>query len=533
LFNTNFSRVNPALERRFQGWIAIAILSMKLLFFHLFCIFNLTLFAQKHDYIWIMGDDNQLIDTTYGGGLLDFNFSPPQASYHYRDHNMYTTNSSICDSFGNLLFYTNGCVIAGADDEILENGEGINPGNAHSLWCDQYNDGYSGGPAASVILPMPDSSGVFYLFHKRFTLYYNPTNAIRDKFFYTVVDMKKNGGKGKVLEKNVELMSDTLARGEIAAVKHANGKDWWLVTPRRNSNQFYIFKFTSQGIVDTFQQAIGILPDPQGEGVGQMVFSPDGSKLYRTCRFKPVMVYSFDREAGVFTQFDTIAYDYGNQFIGEIGCAISPNNRYLYLSCREYLYQLDLWASDISGSQVTVAQWDGFKDPLPTTFWQCQLGPDCKIYVMAFGDTRYYHVIHNPDEPGLACNVEQRGVQFQTPTGASMPSFPNYRLGPIDNPGVPCTATVSVNAMPSAPPQIRAYPNPANEQVTIEWGSLYSGNKRLTLCNTFGQPVKDLWLSPSNSAYVLSLEQLPAGVYFWELQSETGQRIGSGKVVKQ
>ncbi|HAD13346.1 MAG TPA: hypothetical protein DCF33_13025 [Saprospirales bacterium] len=490
-------------------------------------------FGQKFDHIWITGDDNQTSDTTYGGGLLDFNFSPPKASYHYREHNMYTTNSSICDSAGNLLFYTNGCGIAGADDAILDNGEGINPGNAHILWCEQYNDGYSGGPGASVILPSPDSSGLFYLFHKRFTLYSNPTNAIRDKFYYTAVDMNQNNGKGKVLEKNVVIMSDTLARGEIAAVKHANGKDWWLVTPRRNSNQFYIFKFTSQGIVDTFQQTIGILPDPQGEGLGQMVFSPDGSKLYRTYRYRPVMVYSFDREAGVFTQFDTISFDYGDQLVGEIGCAISPNNRYLYLSCRKLLFQMDLWASDISSSQITVAEWDGFANPFPTMFWQCQLGPDCKIYIMAGGDTRFYHVIHSPDEPGLACNVEQRGVQFQTPTGASMPSFPNYRLGPIDNPGVPCTATVSVSGMPSAPPPIRAYPNPASEQVTFEWNNIFRGGKRLTLCNAFGQPVKDLWLSAGSSTHVLSIEHLPAGVYFWVLQSEDGQSMGSGKIVKQ
>jgi len=304
--------------------------------------------AQKHDYVWITGDDNQSLDTTYGGSLLDFNFSPVKVKYNYREHNMFTTNSSICDSAGSLLFYTNGCVIAGADDKILENGEGINPGNAHALWCEQYNDGYAGGLGNSLILPVPDSSSLFYLFHKRFVLYSNPQDVIFDKLYYTVVDMKENGGKGRVSEKNIVLMSDTLALGEIAAVKHANGKDWWLVTPRRNSNQFYIFKFTSQGIVDTFQQTIGILPDPQGEGLGQMVFSPDGSKLYRTYRYNPVMVYSFDREAGVFTQFDTIPFDYGNQLVGEIGCAVSSDSRFLYLGCRKFLYQLDTWASDIS-----------------------------------------------------------------------------------------------------------------------------------------------------------------------------------------
>ncbi|MBX2890380.1 MAG: hypothetical protein KF734_05595 [Saprospiraceae bacterium] len=331
-------------------------------------------------------------------------------------------------------------------------------------------------------------------------------------------------------------MSDTLARGEIAAVKHANGKDWWLVTPRRNSNQFYIFKFTSQGVVDTFQQTIGILPNPEGEGFGQMVFSPDGSKLYRTYRYNPVMVYSFDREAGVFTQFDTIPFNYGDQLIGEIGCAISPNNRYLYLSCRKLLFQMDLWASDISSSQITVAEWDGFANPFPTMFWQCQLGPDCKIYVMAGGDTRYYHVIHNPDEPGLTCNVEQRGVKFQTPTGASMPSFPNYRLGPLDNPGVPCTATVSVNNFPpvSGKNTVQVWPNPATDELTLSYSLPQArGESRLILTDLYGRVVHETRLQGASGRVAVRTDGWAAGVYFWVLLAADSRQVGAGRVVKQ
>ena len=495
-------------------------------------LFPILAFAQKEDYIWLMGRENQTFDTTHGGGILDFNFTPPKASYHYREHDMFLTNSSMCDSSGNLLFYTNGCVIAGADDKVLENGEGINPGNAHNLWCVTYNDGYSGGVGNSLILPVPDSSNLYYLFHKRFVLYSNPQDAIFDKLYYTIVRIgtKQTLEPSKVLEKNGILMSDTLALGELVAVKHANGKDWWLITPRRNSNQFYIFKFTSQGIVDTFQQTIGILPDPQGEGLGQMVFSPDGSKLYRTYRYRPVMVYSFDRALGMFTQFDTIHFDYGNQLVGEIMCAVSPSNRFLYLSCRKLLFQFDLLASDISASQTTVAEWDGFADPFPTMFWQCQLGPDCKIYIVAGGDTRYYHVIHNPDVAGVACNVEQRGVKFQTPTGASMPSFPNYRLGPIDNPGVPCTATVSVNQpmIPIKDKPIWVYPNPANNSITIEYQAINGQNNQFLLFNTLGQTVRSVTLPQGQTSLQLPLGDLSEGVYWYSIP---GLQNASGKLV--
>ncbi len=493
-------------------------------------LFPVFMFGQKFDYIWITGDDNQTLDTTYGGSILDFNYYPPKASYHYREHNMFTTNSSICDSTGNLLFYTNGCIIAGANDELLENGYNINPGSSHSLWCDTYKDGYSGGQQSSIILPVPDTANVFYLFHKRTVLYSNPFNVISDKLYYSRVDMNYNNENGIVSEKNIVVMSDTLALGEIVATKHANGKDWWLITPRKNSNQFYIFKFTNHGIVDTFQQTIGILPDPESEGVRQIVFSPDGNKLYRAGRFQPIMVYTFDRETGVFTQFDTIHYDYGNQLIGEVGCIVSPNGRYLYLSCRKSLYQLDLWAADISASQIKVAEWDGFANPFPTLFIQGQLGPDCKIYILAGGDTRYYHVIHNPDEPGMACNVEQRGVKFQTPTGASMPFSPNYRLGPIGNPGVPCTATVSISqpVWPIQGKSVWVYPNPANHSITIEYADIGSLSNQFLLFNSLGQIEKKVVLPPGKASLQFSLIELPDGIYWYVI---SGLQDSYGKLI--
>ncbi len=494
------------------------------------CVSQISLFAQKFDQVWVVGNENQTFDTTYGGGILDFNFNPPKASYHYREQNMFTTNSSICDTAGDLLFYTNGCVIAGADDEVLENGDNINPGSSHTLWCVTYKDGYSGGIQSSLILPMPDTSNVFYLFHKRTLIFSNPLTVLSDYLYYSRVDMNDGNSKGSVTAKNIVVMSDTLALGEMVATKHANGKDWWLITSRKNSNTFYIFKFTRNGIVDTFQQTIGILPDTQSEGLGQMVFSPDGSKLYRTCRYKPVMVYSFDREAGLFTQFDTIHFEYGNQLIGEIGCAVSPNNRFLYLSCRKSLYQLDVSAPDISASQTKVAEWDGFANPFPTMFWQCQLGPDCKIYIVAGGDTRYYHVIHNPDDPGLACNVEQRGVNFQTPTGGSMPSFPNYRLGPINNPGVPCTATVSVSqpVLPIPDKRVWVYPNPAKDILSIDYQGIGDFGGQFLVFNAQGQTVRGVTL-PSNQGVVqLSLIGLPDGVYWYSVPG-----LKAGKVLIQ
>lgn len=489
-------------------------------------------FSQKHDYIWVSGDGNTPATTTHGGITIDFNQKPVNAYYNYRNQNLFTTNSSICDSTGNLLFYTNGCVIAGADDEILENGDNINPGSSHTLWCVSYEDGYSGGPQNAVILPVPDTSGLFYLFHKSFTIYQNPFDVITDKFMYTVVNMNLNNLKGKVTTKNNVFWSDAMASGEVISVKHGNGKDWWLITPLRNSNVFEVFTFTHQGIIDTFQQTIGIKLNPSGEAYGQIVFSPDGSKIYRTNPRHPVMVYSFDREAGVITQFDTISFDYGVQpVIGEIGCVVSPNGRFLYLGCRQFLYQLDLWASDISASQTVVAEWDGYAAPIPTMFYQLQLGPDCKIYGLGGGDTRFFHVIHHPDELGLACNVEQRGLPLPTPSGASMPSFPNYRLGPMDNPGLPCSLVVNTTTPPTPLPAFSVFPNPVKTVLKIIPNRQFGQQARFHLIDIAGQIVRDLEFDSTAPVTELDVQALPTGVYFFEVWCE-GRQLRSGKIVK-
>jgi hypothetical protein len=196
-----------------------------------------------------------------------------------------------------------------------------------------------------------------------------------------------------------------------------------------------------------------------------------------------------------------------------------------------FLYQLDLWAPDISASQTVVAEWDGFANPFPTMFWQCQLGPDCKIYIRAGGDTRYFHVIHNPDAPGLACNVEQRGLPLPTPSGASMPSFPNYRLGPPNNPGLPCSPVVSTTNPPTPLPAFSLFPNPVNTVLKIVPNRQYGGPGLLRLHDLTGRLVLEQTFDPFASATEVDVSALPPGVYVYEVWCEGAvQRVG--KVVK-
>ena len=103
---------------------------------HIYCfIFTFTVFynsnAQiKGDFNWIFGVESGFVDNTEGtddGVLLNFNAAEIDFEYFEKPFSHYLTNASTSDDDGNLLFYTNGCAVANAQHEVMENGEGINP----------------------------------------------------------------------------------------------------------------------------------------------------------------------------------------------------------------------------------------------------------------------------------------------------------------------------------------------------------------------------------------------------------------------
>ncbi len=64
------------------------------------------------------------------------------------------------------------------------------------------------------------------LFHLRADLDFYPNCIVRD-FLLTTIDMNANQGLGKVVEKNLPVLTGCF---QVAcANRHANGRDWWLL----------------------------------------------------------------------------------------------------------------------------------------------------------------------------------------------------------------------------------------------------------------------------------------------------------------
>jgi hypothetical protein len=487
----------------------------------LFLILSSVLHAQKHDYIWIFGYDSHLGFPGIEGVIGDFNNTPPTFDHQILQINIGSSSASISDEEGNLLFYTNGCVIFNASHTLMENGEGINPGEVHNLQCNGIN-GYTAGHQSSLILPHPTDSYFYYLLHKRLRYVYTPEfTGITDTLFYTLIDMSLHEGLGAVVEKNRPLISQNMTYGQLTAVKHANGIDYWIITGGDQSNTYYIILLTDAGFDGPFEQSIGYNSSFHGSRGGQANFSPDGKLYVRYSVQDGIFLFDFDRENGELTNFRHIPVE--DEFISG-GVAVSPNSKLLYATTAQYLYQYDLTAENIAESRITIDTFDGYQSPFPTTFNYAQLGPDCKIYINSLATVNVLHVIHNPDQPGVACNFEQHAVQLPFNHLRTLPHFPNYRLGPLvegEEPAPPCELITGVEEVDGLDPvaEITIYPNPAADYILIEpVSTLENTEAEIYIYNSFGYEVRRIQMPEGGRQVFLDTADLPSGVYTCRLR---------------
>ena len=337
------------------------------------------------------------------------------------DVNFDCTNTSYADSSGRMLMYTNGVHIYNSNDIIMEGGAFV-------------IDGQEGGgqvvPQYTVIVPWPGKTNLYIMFYQEYAIVIG--DVLASGLYYAVIDMSQNNGLGKVISKRNKVLEVNLRLGHVITEHHANGRDWWLLINKWNTNQFYRILIDPRGVL---VDGIQITEDSIRNGVGQSVFTPDGQKF---CSYVGVSfqggsyldVFDFDRCTGLLsnqTQFH-LPGAWG-------GLGISSNSRYMYVHQDLKAYQYDLDAPDIFASRVQVSEWDGITlSPLgfPTGFFLMQIAPDGKLYATTVSSSEYLHIIHRPDEPGLACRYEQHGIKLPTYNAFSMPSFPNYRQGPLD-----------------------------------------------------------------------------------------------------
>jgi hypothetical protein len=185
---------------------------------------------------------------------------------------------------------------------------------------------------------------------------------------------------------------------------------------------------------------------------------------------------------------------------------------------------------------VLVGTYDGFQDPFSTYFYRMQLGPDCRIYMHSGSGHYSWHVINQPDEPGLACDFRQHSFELPYTNFRAMPYFPNYRLG--ITPTYPCDSTIAVVLTSSLLPEVKAadfevllYPNPVKRSGVLEMKLGKGFDGELLLYDILGREILSQSVKGERRLRVaLGNEIMDAGVYFWFLRNGVGE-VASGKVV--
>jgi len=390
-------------------------------------LFVQLVYAQKHDNIWFFGaggGNQSPSNDSFGITLLDFTPHGFPLVINRQDigANFFTTNATFCDSAGNLLFYTNGDHIYNRNHQIMSGGNHL----ATNI------DGWGYRlPQGAIALPYPGHLNQYVLItiEKKNI----PGRVFGWNLFSHTIDIGLNGGLGAVTQKRNLLLQDTVTYGMLAATKHANGRDWWFIVPKSNSGIYYIGLLSPSGIqIDTFQSCLKIT-----DGLGQATFSPDGTKYIRTedddlLTPNQISIFDFDRCTGELYNCRTQFYHGVDNF--GMGCAVSPNSRYLYVMATYHVFQYDLSDDDIFSTEQLVEVWDGTKyyNIWPVDFYLGQPGPDGRIYVNSTNSSVSMHYINFPDRPGTGCQFRQNGIWTPTLIQVEMPNLPNYRLGPVD-----------------------------------------------------------------------------------------------------
>lgn len=399
-------------------------LSLKLPLLILSLLFNTGLNAQdKYDFTWILGYAPSNPNLYFGGNNINFKTGNPITKYFPIDFDM---ANPICmsDSVGNLQFYSSGCNVINSQNEIIENGDDLSSGFFQNYYCKQNSTGYLSYQGI-ISLPKPGKTGEYILIHNRQYLEHDSID-----FLYSCTDMNANNGMGKMTIKNIPLAYGYFSL-TLSAVKHGNGRDWWIITSKQNSDTYFLYLLDTSGIHGPIIQEVS-KSWITGQYFNLMgTFSPNGKKFVRLGGEKPAKfrIYDFDRCAGLFS--NPIDIDVPDTIISSPWACFSPNSRFLYLTNEgEHLYQFDIESDDINSSVQLIGNYDGFLSVynLPTGFLSMTLGPDNRIYMSSGNGVNVMHTINNPDLPGLSSGFVQHNIILPAHNLFYLPNNANYRL---------------------------------------------------------------------------------------------------------
>lgn len=482
--------------------------------------------SQKEDYNWVLGNiisKDSLLQTA----IMNFNHKPVSIEYINKSLGIDFISSTLSDSSGNLTCFSNGSKIFNCKLEVIP--------NADKIFSSDISLPFGVDIQSMIIIPLSNKNYLF--FGGDFVFHYLKngfvTGCLSPMFYYEIV-FEDHCDKGVVRKQRVLVERDTAHKNGITAVRHANGRDWWIITHKPESNVFKSL-LVQNGHVSVYRvQAIG---EPLPYGWDHAVFSPDGRWYARYSwwgktgpngfGYSDLYLYNFDRCTGELSNFRK----HRLKDDGPGGVAISPNSRYLYVSNWDTIFQYDLHAPDIFSTETVVAGYDAFRDERGwrVRFFTPQLAPDGRIYICVPNvSSRYLHYIEFPDSAGFACKVVQHGIKLPIYNSNTLPNLPYFRL--YEEKGSPCDTIWKGKREDYA--GIILHPNPGGTQVNLRIpGDGLERSGQLNMYSAVGGLVLSMPLLAKTVDHPIDASALSTGLYFYEVLV-SGKRVFQGKWIK-
>ncbi len=240
---------------------------------------------------------------------------------------------SVSDHKGNLLFYGNADTIKNRYHKPMK---GM-----------QYKAPLipNGDVQAAVVIPFVGDSNRYYHFISGNTCFYSDSKATFNKpraVGYHIINMQGDSGLGEVEQQYTQLVPYNCDR--ITACKHANGKDYWVIT--HSADKYLAIPVTEIGVGSP---VISKMEEFHYGYSNAMVMSHDSRSLYSNVNadyyhctenknLTALFKYDFDPATGIFSNQEIVDSSdfekYPDSLFAFDGIAISPNDSIIYINVK-------------------------------------------------------------------------------------------------------------------------------------------------------------------------------------------------------
>jgi hypothetical protein len=473
----------------------------------------------------------------------------------YQNNFFIRHSSSISDSAtGNLIMYSDGEIAYNKYARILKNGTYL----TDSIYFNQYGIFPAGENQCAVVLPK-GNKGQYYIFNA----YLSDSAMLANynyctELSYSIADMKANNDSGEIVIKKQKLITNKrLSYNHMAAVRHANGVDWWLFKlGYADSMLMYTFLVKADTILGPFVQQLPLPTLHKGFANGQMSFSNDGNALALTltsagglttevCDSPLLYRMTVNRGTGIVSDYamwklprmfgdavvDSLVNpcgDYKTDVIST-GVCFSPNDSLIYYSTEFNIYQVNFLDAIQPIKHFQGWRFTSNYDNAYFCYWgNMQQGPDGKIYVGNIAGGNYiFGTISNPNSLNNAV-FEDSGFISKYPIW----NYPNWWLtliSPSNNPNYNLTthAPIAIDEVVLKKKFVIVYPNPTNGTISIQNDS--DTEVKMNIYSALGKLITSYSLPPMSS--ITRQLAAPNGIYFY--QCTIGDEIMNGKIIKE